>query len=91
MEPDLVLVVALRVTAARARDRIAQPRVEVVADREPVGALAGEAVLPVVVTTLRSHRSGRRGGDPGVSQELEVGELLPQEPGPDAPPPLTKA
>ena len=49
MEPDLVLVVALRVTADRARDRIARPRVEVVADREPVGAFAGEAVLPVVV------------------------------------------
>ena len=50
VQPGLTLVTPLGMTADRAGHGIPKPGVEVAANREPAGALAGEAVLLLVVT-----------------------------------------
>ena len=58
VEPGLVLVAPLGMTADRAGHGIPKPGVEVAADREPAGALAGEAVLLLVVAHPWEPRFG---------------------------------
>ena len=50
VQAGLTLVAPLSMTADHVGHGIPKPGVEVAADREPAGALAGEAVLLLVVT-----------------------------------------